>query len=158
MALKRQQKTLPVTARRGNQYGMIGMGIAVGATLLQRGMGAQGFLLVAGAIAIGGTIGTVVARRIQMTALPQLVAHDGWDYHLHATPSEAPLPDRIAVETAMGLVDVVRSGELDRLHVCAADGCTHVLVDLSKNRSRCYCSTACANRVNVAAFRARRRA
>jgi len=90
-------------------------------------------------------------------ALPQLVAHDGWDYHLHATDPDAPLADRIAVEAAMALVDVVRQDELDRLQVCAADDCADVLVDLSKNRSRRYCSTGCANRVNVAAFRARQR-
>jgi predicted RNA-binding Zn ribbon-like protein len=89
-------------------------------------------------------------------ALPQLVRHDGWDYHLHATTPEAPLADRMAVEAAMGVVDVVRQGELDRLRVCEADGCRDVLVDLSKNRSRRYCGTACANRTNVAAFRARR--
>ncbi len=64
----------PVTARQGNLFGMIGMGVAVAATLLQRGMSGTGFLLIIVAIAIGGTVGTVVARRIQMTALPQLVA------------------------------------------------------------------------------------
>ena len=64
----------PVTARQGNLFGMVGMGIAVGATLLQRGMSGTGFLLIAVAIAIGGAIGVTVARRIQMTALPQLVA------------------------------------------------------------------------------------
>ncbi|MGI4950586.1 MAG: NAD(P)(+) transhydrogenase (Re/Si-specific) subunit beta [Janthinobacterium lividum] len=64
----------PVTARQGNLYGMIGMGIAVVATLLQRGMSGTGFLLIALAIVIGGGIGVTVARRIQMTALPQLVA------------------------------------------------------------------------------------
>ena len=64
----------PVTARAGNRYGMIGMGIAVVATLLQRGMAGSGFLLIALAILIGGAAGVVVARRIQMTALPQLVA------------------------------------------------------------------------------------
>jgi predicted RNA-binding Zn ribbon-like protein len=90
-------------------------------------------------------------------ALPQLVTHDGWGYHLHATPSDAPLVDRMAVEAAMALVDVVRTHELDRLRVCEAEDCGDVFVDLSKNRSRRYCSTACANRVNVAAFRARRR-
>ena len=90
-------------------------------------------------------------------ALPQLVAHDGWTYHLHATAPDAPLADRIAVEAAMALVDVVRQDELDRLRVCAADDCGAVLVDLSKNRSRRYCGTACANRINVAAFRARQR-
>ena len=66
-----------------------------------------------------------------------------------------PLADRMAVEAAMAFIDVVRQGELDRLQVCGADDCGDVLVDLSKNRSRRYCSTTCANRVNVAAFRAR---
>jgi predicted RNA-binding Zn ribbon-like protein len=92
----------------------------------------------------------------EASALPQLVAHDGWGYHLHATRSEAPLADRMAVEAAMALVDVVRQEELDRLRTCGADDCDDVLVDLSKNRSRRYCSTSCSNRVNVAAFRARR--
>jgi len=89
---------------------------------------------------------------------PQLVTHGDWGYHLHATDPDAPLADRMAVEAAMAMVDVVRQGELDRLRVCGADGCNDVVVDLSKNRSRRYCSAACANRVNVAAFRARRRA
>jgi predicted RNA-binding Zn ribbon-like protein len=89
-------------------------------------------------------------------ALPQLVAHDGWSYHLHATPPDAPLADRMLVEAAMAVVDVVRSAELDRLRVCDAPDCDDVVVDLSKNHSRRYCSTSCSNRVNMAAFRARR--
>ncbi len=89
-------------------------------------------------------------------ALPQLVTHGEWGYHLHATAADAPLADRMAVEAAMAFVDVVRAGELHRLSVCEADACADVLVDLSKNRSRRYCSTSCANRMNVAAFRARR--
>jgi predicted RNA-binding Zn ribbon-like protein len=88
-------------------------------------------------------------------ALPQLVAHDGWAYHLHATTPHAPLADRMAVEAGMAFVDVVRQQERDRLRVCDAEGCHDVLVDLSKNRSRRYCSASCANRTNVAAFRAR---
>ena len=91
----------------------------------------------------------------EFRALPQLARHDNWDYHLHATSPSVPLADRMAVEAAMAFVDVVRQGELDRLRVCDANDCVHVLVDLSKNRSRRYCSTTCANRVNVAAFRAR---
>ncbi len=90
------------------------------------------------------------------SALPQLVRHDGWDYHLHATAPDVPLADRIAVEAAMAMVDVIRSKELDRLRVCSADDCQDVMVDLSKNRSRRFCDTTCANRTNVAAFRARR--
>jgi len=90
-------------------------------------------------------------------ALPQLVRHDDRDYHLHATPPESPLVDRMMVEAAMAFVDVVRQGELDRLRACDADDCDDVVVDLSKNRSRRYCSATCSNRVNVAAFRARQR-
>ena len=41
--------------------------------------------------------------------LPQLVRHDEWSYHLHATPPAAPLATRMAVEAAMAIVDVVRS-------------------------------------------------
>jgi predicted RNA-binding Zn ribbon-like protein len=89
-------------------------------------------------------------------ALPQLAIHDHWDYHLHATPDDAPLADRMAVEAAMALVDVIRQDEYGRLQICAADDCDDVLVDLSKNRSRRFCSTSCSNRTNVAAFRARR--
>ena len=102
-----------------------------------------------------GVAQTVNAMLRESGALPQLVAHDGWSYHLHATAPDASLADRMAVEAAMAFVDVVRQDELDRLRVCGADDCADVLVDVSKNRSRRYCSTACANRVNVAAFRAR---
>lgn len=92
----------------------------------------------------------------ECAALPQLVRHDTWDYHLHAVPPEAPLAVRIQVETAMAMIDVVRMDELDRLRTCAADDCEDVLVDLSKNRSRRFCSTGCGNRTNVAAYRARK--
>jgi predicted RNA-binding Zn ribbon-like protein len=88
-------------------------------------------------------------------ALPQLVKHDGWDYHLHATPPDAPLADRMAVEAAMAFADVIRTLQLERLRLCAADDCDNVHVDLSKNRSRRFCSTLCANRTNVAAYRTR---
>src|ERR1700742_2398192 len=64
----------PVTSRSGNRFGMIGMAIAVAATLLQHGMGGWGYLLILFGILIGGGIGVAVALRIQMTALPQLVA------------------------------------------------------------------------------------
>ena len=89
-------------------------------------------------------------------ALPQLVRHDEWSWHLHATPPEAPLATRMAVEAAMAMVDVIRADELDRLRVCAADDCEDVVVDLSRNRSKRYCDGTCGNRANVAAYRARR--
>ena len=52
---------------------------------------------------------------LQYRALPQLVRHDEWDYHLHATPSDAPLASRMAVDAVMAFVDVIRADELDRL-------------------------------------------
>jgi predicted RNA-binding Zn ribbon-like protein len=91
----------------------------------------------------------------ETNALPQLVKHDGWDYHLHATPPDAPLADRIAVEIALAFCDVIRSDQLDRLRPCAAADCEGVLIDLSKNQSRRFCSTSCANRTHVAAYRER---
>src|SRR5690348_3899751 len=90
-------------------------------------------------------------------ALPQLVRHGEWSWHLHATPPEAPLATRMAVEAAMAMVDVIRADELGRLRVCAADDCEDVVVDLSKNRSKRFCDGGCGNRANVAAYRARQR-
>ena len=88
-------------------------------------------------------------------ALPQLVKHDQWDWHLHATTPEAPLADRMGTEAAMALVDVIRSKEMDRMLVCAAEDCDAVVLDLSRNRSKRYCDTGnCANRAHVAAYRA----
>ncbi len=90
-------------------------------------------------------------------ALPQLLRHDDFDWHIHATPAEAPLAVRMTVEYAMAMIDVVRAGELDRLSYCAADDCDDVVIDLSRNRSRKFCDSGCGNRANVAAYRARRR-
>lgn len=90
-------------------------------------------------------------------ALPQLVKHDHWDWHLHATTPQAPLADRMGTEAAMAFVDVVRSKELDRLRVCSAEDCEAVLIDLTKNRSKRYCDTGnCANRAHVRAYRERK--
>ncbi|WP_334182372.1 NAD(P)(+) transhydrogenase (Re/Si-specific) subunit beta [Novosphingobium sp.] len=62
----------PATSRRGNRYGMVGMAIAVATTLVTHEIASLPEILVA--IAIGGGFGFVIARRIQMTAMPQLVA------------------------------------------------------------------------------------
>jgi NAD(P) transhydrogenase subunit beta len=62
----------PESARRGNVYGMIGMAIAIVATLALETVTAYGVIAVA--MAIGAVIGLVVARRVVMTAMPQLVA------------------------------------------------------------------------------------
>lgn len=89
-------------------------------------------------------------------ALPQVVRHDHWTWHLHATDPGRPLATRMAVEIAMALVDVLRAQQYDRLRHCEAPGCDGVLVDLSRNGSRRFCSTTCGNRLAAAAYRARR--
>lgn len=62
----------PATSQRGNRFGMIGMAIAVGTTLTIHDVASLPEIV--GAIAIGGAIGFIIARRIAMTAMPQLVA------------------------------------------------------------------------------------
>jgi predicted RNA-binding Zn ribbon-like protein len=99
----------------------------------------------------------VNAMLAEADALPQLVRHDGLDWHIHAVPADAPLDRRVIVESAMAMVDVIRADELSRLAVCADDGCGGLVLDLSRNRSRRFCSTTCANRHAVAAYRARSR-
>jgi predicted RNA-binding Zn ribbon-like protein len=104
-----------------------------------------------------GLVDAVNATLAEARAVPQLVDHDGWGWHLHAAPASAPLATRMAVEAAMAFVDLIRAAELDRLHTCAAPDCDSVVVDLSKNRSRRYCEGGCGNRAAVAAYRRRRR-
>ncbi|MEM7695542.1 MAG: NAD(P)(+) transhydrogenase (Re/Si-specific) subunit beta [Pseudomonadota bacterium] len=64
----------PETSRRGNQFGMLGMAIACVTTLLAGFPDLTGWILIAVGVGIGGTIGAVIAKRIPMTAMPQLVA------------------------------------------------------------------------------------
>ncbi|MDO7882452.1 CGNR zinc finger domain-containing protein [Salinibacterium soli] len=88
-------------------------------------------------------------------ALPYLVRHDHFDWHLHATDADAPLAERIRVEAALALADVIRSDETGRMRVCDADDCTGLLLDLSRNGSKRFCSVRCGNRMNQLAFRER---
>ena len=92
-------------------------------------------------------------------ARPFLVRHDEWDWHLHVTPPEAPLAQRMAAEAAMAFLELIRADDWARLKTCAADDCHDVLVDLSENRSKRFCDDGnCGNRAAVAAYRARKRA
>lgn len=88
-------------------------------------------------------------------ALPRLVRHGELDWHIHATSDDRPLAERILVETAMAMIDVIREDETSRLATCASEGCEGVVFDQSRNRSRKYCSVACTNREAAAAYRAR---
>lgn len=91
-------------------------------------------------------------------AIPHLERHDGYDWHLHATADDAPLGERLRVEAALALLDVIRMDEMARLRLCGADDCTGLVLDLSRNGSKRFCTVRCGNRMNMIAFRERRAA
>ncbi|MGZ5308893.1 MAG: NAD(P)(+) transhydrogenase (Re/Si-specific) subunit beta [Solirubrobacterales bacterium] len=67
-----RQGTHPTTAKRGNAIAAVGMAIAVAITLAQKGIGNWGLII--GGLALGTIVGAVASRRVQMTAMPQMVA------------------------------------------------------------------------------------
>jgi predicted RNA-binding Zn ribbon-like protein len=106
----------------------------------------------------GNEAGVVEALNDMITeygAVPQLVRHDQLPLHLHFTPNDAPLDQRLGAEIAVAIAIVVRDSGYQRLRLCAAPGCGRALVDLTKNQSRRYCDAQCGNRVHVAAYRNR---
>lgn len=89
-------------------------------------------------------------------AHPRVTKHDG-TWHMHYLDDDASLGDRIGVLTAMGLAALITDLGPERLGLCSADDCKDVFVDTSRNRSRRYCDETCSTRMNVAAYRARRK-
>jgi predicted RNA-binding Zn ribbon-like protein len=88
-------------------------------------------------------------------AVPRLVRHGKVDWHIHAVSDDRPLAERILVESAMAMIDVIRADEMSRFDRCEMEDCDGIVLDLSRNRSRKYCSTTCTNRAAVTAYRAR---
>jgi hypothetical protein len=105
----------------------------------------------------------LVAARVnallsQAPVQPRLSHHDGYDWHMHYFAPGAALAEHLAVDGGMAVAQVVAEGETERLRVCQAPDCDAVLVDLSRNRSKRYCDArGCGNRMNVAAYRERKR-
>ena len=64
----------PETSRQGNFFGILGMALAITVTFLSVDILFSGFIFIICALAIGGSIGAIIAHRISMTAMPQLVA------------------------------------------------------------------------------------
>jgi predicted RNA-binding Zn ribbon-like protein len=88
---------------------------------------------------------------------PFLTDHDG-RWHLHYAPEDSSVGRRVSAAVVMGLAALVADYGFKRLGICAADGCTDVFVDTSRNKSRRYCNDVCSTRTNVAAHRARAKA
>src|SRR5258708_8703185 len=107
----------------------------------------------------GTAIGDLNALLAETGAVPQIVTHDGRPPHIHVTRAAAPLADRIAAHSAMGLAELVVAGQSGRVRTCASPECDAVFIDLSRNQSRRYCdSRTCGNRVHVASYRSRQSA
>jgi predicted RNA-binding Zn ribbon-like protein len=101
------------------------------------------------------------ARRVNVLlerngARPHLDRHDGQPWHLHFHGADDSPVTGWAAGCATGLAVVLGSELHGRLGVCTAARCDRVYVDISRNGTRRFCSTACQNRVKAAAFRARR--
>jgi predicted RNA-binding Zn ribbon-like protein len=89
---------------------------------------------------------------------PRLVSHGpGLPFHFHYAPVRAGLAPRVKALTAAGLAHVIDDGAGSRLRACTRAGCGTVFVDISRNGRRHFCSVRCANQVNVANHRRRRR-
>ncbi|MHB1430961.1 MAG: CGNR zinc finger domain-containing protein [Streptosporangiaceae bacterium] len=91
-------------------------------------------------------------------ARPELERHDGSGWHLHYHSADRTMVNGWAADCATSLAVVLGGPLHDRLGVCTAPHCDRVYVDVSRNGTRRFCSTACQNRVKTAAFRARQAA
>lgn len=100
---------------------------------------------------------TANALLVETQAAPLLMRHDGEPWHVHFHAASANWARGWAASMATALAIVLGNPMSDRLGVCTADACDRVFVDVSRNGTRRFCSTACQNRVKAAAFRARRR-
>jgi predicted RNA-binding Zn ribbon-like protein len=89
-------------------------------------------------------------------AMPTLERHDGEPWHLHFHSAGAEWAVSWAAPMATALAVVLGNEAIERLGICNAAACDRVYVDVSRNGTRRFCSTACQNRVKAAAFRARR--
>ena len=89
-------------------------------------------------------------------AVPTLSRHDGEPWHLHFHGSDVAWALSWAASMATGLAIVLGNAAIDRLGLCNAPACDRVYIDISRNGTRRFCSTACQNRVKAAAFRARK--
>ncbi|WP_261376552.1 CGNR zinc finger domain-containing protein [Nocardioides sp. J9] len=93
----------------------------------------------------------------EIRAVPRLVRHDPWGWHVHAVAPSCDFATRVLVETAMAMIDVIRADEQSRLSTCEQANCCRIVLDLSRNRSKRFCSTGCGNRAAVSVYRARKK-
>lgn len=98
------------------------------------------------------------AMVVKYDARPTLLRHDEGPWHLHFHGPKAGVVKGVGGATAVALAYVLGSEYADRIGTCSAPSCDRVYVDVSRNGTKRFCSTACQNRVKAASFRARQAA
>ncbi len=107
-------------------------------------------------VALPDAVGRVNAALESCAIAPSLSAHDGFALHIHWTPATTPFAHQVAVDLLMAVAQTLCDHGTTRFGRCAADDCDHLFYDVTKNRSRRFCSDPrCASRTHTAAHRAR---
>ena len=108
--------------------------------------------------AVAGKAQLTDALLVAADCRPRLVSHGaGRPHHFHYAPVETGLAARVRALTAAGLAYVIDGGGGTRLRACDRSGCDVAFIDTSRNGRRHFCGVRCANQVNVANHRQRRR-
>lgn len=91
----------------------------------------------------------------EAAAFPQLVNHDDEGWHLHYRDDRQSLPGVLRSVIPVGTALHLTTRGITRLGRCAAEPCTNVIVDVTRNGRQRFCSVRCANRAAVRRHRAR---
>ncbi|MCX5416804.1 CGNR zinc finger domain-containing protein [Streptomyces sp. NBC_00059] len=102
-----------------------------------------------------GAVGVVNALFADLRPVPRLDRRAGEPWHLYFRSPEDDLAGDVAAQCGIALATALGSRYAERLGICSAPACDGVYVDVSRNGTRRFCSTACQNRVKAAAHRAR---
>lgn len=100
----------------------------------------------------------VTEELTELAITPSIVDHGGVGPHIHWTPATARFDDQILADIFMALAHELCDNGTIRFGVCAADDCTHLFYDSTRNRSKRFCSDPrCASRTHTADHRKRKR-
>lgn len=91
----------------------------------------------------------------QASAYPRMIDHDGEGWHLHYRDNGQTMPLVLRSVIAVGTALHLTTRGMHRLRRCAAEPCTQVVVDVTRNGRQRYCSVRCANRAAVRRHRER---
>lgn len=100
----------------------------------------------------------VNAELTELDISPSLSAHDGAELHIHWTPSSATFDNQVLADILMAMAQDLCDNGTKRYGRCAANNCSHLFYDATRNGSRRFCSDPrCASRTHTADHRKRRK-